>query len=209
MADEGICVDFTLIPLYTNFPRYLCSAYANLLMADFETKLLEGSVDKPLVWFRYIDDVVFIWTHSQSKLDSFLEYVNNFHQAIKFTSASSREEVSFLDVRVIRKGCTLETDLYCKPTDTHQYLHKESCQPWHTKKAVPYGQALRIRRICSEDGNFQERSEELVGWLTNRGYEEGFVRNRLIGSRKWIGTCYLIRMGDLIGVGGGNVSLLL
>ena len=34
-------------------------AYANLFMADFETKLLDGSVDKPLVWFRYIDDVFF------------------------------------------------------------------------------------------------------------------------------------------------------
>ena len=73
----------------------------------------------------------------------------------------------------------METDLYCKPTDTHQYLHKGSCHPWHTKKAIPYGQALKIRRICSEDGNFQERSEDLVGWLTNRGYEEGFVREQV------------------------------
>ena len=28
---------------------------------------------KPLVWFRYIDGVFFIWTHGQEKLDSFLE----------------------------------------------------------------------------------------------------------------------------------------
>ena len=58
-------------------------------------------------------------------------------------------------------------------------MHKGSCHPWHTKKAIPYGQALRRRRICSEDGSFQEKSEELVGWLTNRGYEEGFVREQV------------------------------
>ena len=28
---------------------------------------------KSLVWFRYIDDVFFIWTHGQGKFDSFLE----------------------------------------------------------------------------------------------------------------------------------------
>ena len=32
-------------------------AYANLFMAEFERKLLEGTFDKPMVWLRYIDDV--------------------------------------------------------------------------------------------------------------------------------------------------------
>ncbi len=39
------------------------TAYANLFISDFERKLLEGSTDKPMVWFRYIDDAFFIWTH--------------------------------------------------------------------------------------------------------------------------------------------------
>ncbi len=29
-------------------------AYATLLLADFERRLLEGSVDKPMVWFRWL-----------------------------------------------------------------------------------------------------------------------------------------------------------
>ena len=154
-------------------------AYANLFMADLEKRLLDGAVDKPLVWLRYIDDVFFIWTHGQSKLDSFLEYLNGFHQTIKFTSESSMEKVSFLDVMVVKKGGILETDLYCKPTDTHQYLQRGSCHPWHVKKAIPYGQALRIRRICSDDGKFLARSKELVGWFKDRGYDEGFVKEQV------------------------------
>ena len=63
-------------------------------------------------------------------------------------------QMDVMDVMVVRKGRALETDLYCKPTDTHQYLQRASCHPWHTKKAIPYGQALRIRRICSDDGKF-------------------------------------------------------
>ena len=148
-------------------------------MTRLEEGLLDGCQDKPWAWFRYIDDVFFIWTHGKDKLVSFLEYINNYHETIKFTSESSEEKVSFLDVMVARKGCVLETDLYCKPTDTHQYLQKGSCHPWHTKKAIPYGQALRIRRICSDNVKFEAKSEELVGWLKDRGYEEAFVREQV------------------------------
>ena len=31
---------------------------------------------KLLLWFRYIDEVFFIWTHGQEKLDSFIEELN-------------------------------------------------------------------------------------------------------------------------------------
>ena len=83
-----------------------------------------------------------------------------------------------------RKGQALETDLYCKSTDTHQYLQKSSCHPWHVKKAIPYGQALRIRRIFSDEKKFRMRSGELVGWLVNRGYKEYFVREQIVRASK-------------------------
>ena len=38
-----------------------------ILMDQFETKFLETQEDKPLVWFRYIDDVFFIWTQGKEK----------------------------------------------------------------------------------------------------------------------------------------------
>ena len=42
-------------------------------MDEVETSFFETQEMKPLVWFQYIDDVSFIWTHEQEKLDSFLE----------------------------------------------------------------------------------------------------------------------------------------
>ena len=69
--------------------------------------------------------------------------------------------------------------MFCKPTDTHQYLHKNSCHSCHTKKAIPYGQALRFRRKCSEDRLFQERVGELAGWLKERGYEESLINEQI------------------------------
>ena len=104
----------------------------------------------------------------REQLSSFVEYINSYHQTIKFTTEKSRDSVSYSDISVSRKGPALETDLYCKSTDTHQYLQKSSCHPWHVKKATLYGQALRFRRIFSHEKKFRMRSEELVGWLVDR-----------------------------------------
>ena len=151
-------------------------AYANLFMIQLEERLLDASADKPLVWMRFIDDVFFIWMHGEEKLKSFINLLNSSHETIKFTREQSRDSISFLDVKVtVGEGGVLSTDLFCKPTDTHKYLHKKSCHPWHTKKAIPYGQALRLRRICSEDRQFQDRVGELAGWLKDRGYKESLV----------------------------------
>ena len=57
----------------------------------------------------------------------------------------------------------LITDVYSKPTDTHQYLKLDykSCHPEHVKKGIPYGQALRRRWICDSDEVFKERLNEM------------------------------------------------
>ena len=41
----------------------------------------------------------------------------------------------FLDVSVSLQNEKLHTDLYCKPTDKHQYLYYTSCHPKHTKNS--------------------------------------------------------------------------
>ena len=155
-------------------------AYANLFMTRLEERLMDTFADKPLVWMRFIDDIFFIWTHGEDRLKLFIDHLNSSHDTIKFTSEHSTESISFLDVTVkVGEGGVLMTDLFCKPTDTHQFLHKKSCHPWHTKKAIPYSQALRYRRICSDDRQFKEHVGKLAGWLKDRGYEESLVNQQI------------------------------
>ena len=95
--------------------------YACIFMDKIESDFLKTQEAKPLVWYRYIDDVFFIWTHSEQKLNSFLEELNNFLPNIKFTHESSKENI-FLDLPISLSENKLYTDLYVKPTDRHQYL---------------------------------------------------------------------------------------
>ena len=69
--------------------------------------------------------------------------------------------------------------MFVKDTDTHQYLDFSSCHTFHTKKGIPYGQALRIRRIVSDDDVFEQRCSDLKGWLRRRGYPEDLVDDQI------------------------------
>ena len=42
------------------------------------------------------------------------------------------------------------TDLYIKPTETHQFLLGSSCQLSYTRRNIAYSQTLRISRIYSK-----------------------------------------------------------
>ena len=64
----------------------------------------------------------------------FLEKIESTHPIIKFTEDWSDSSVNFVDVKVTMKDGKITTDLYSKPTNTHQYLNSSSCQPYHCKK---------------------------------------------------------------------------
>ena len=108
--------------------------YACIFMDQVETEFLKTQKYKPLVWFRYIDDVFFIWTHGKETLSWFLEDLNNFHPNIKFSHEVNKESIYFLDLNIRLSDGNISTDLYVKPTDRHQFLHYTSSHPDHTKR---------------------------------------------------------------------------
>ena len=59
--------------------------YACIFMDKVEREFLEAEDIKPWVWLRYIDDIFFIWTKGENKLESFLQRLNTFHPNLKFT----------------------------------------------------------------------------------------------------------------------------
>ena len=125
---------------------------ANLFLAKFETDALLRAPFQPYIWWRFIDDIFMIWTHSLDDLQTFTTYLNNIH-------------LSFI--------------LYTKPTDKHQYLSQSSCHPRHTKRTIPFSLPLRLRRICSSDETFKLRTNELRTYLNKRGYNPSFLNQEI------------------------------
>lgn len=108
--------------------------YANLLMGRPEQKFLQKNHYRPFVWWKYIDDIFIIWTHGPDKLQTFIDFLSKQHPTKQFTADNKNHlKISYLDVTVSLDNGKILTDLYVKPTDTHQYLFNSSCHPKHTK----------------------------------------------------------------------------
>ena len=162
----------------------MAPTYANLYMGLLEEQLLEQTTLKPLVWFRFIDDIFFLWTFGPTKLKQFFDVCNSFDPHIKFEQMVSPTTIPFLDVQVILDNGKIKTDLYTKPTDTHQYLNWISCHPHHTKAAIPYSLALRLCRICSENDFFEKQARELFNILLDRGYKPKHIKQSIAKARQ-------------------------
>ena len=151
----------------------MATAFANNAISIYERKLLTGKCNKPFVWFRYIDDIFAIWTCGEDKFKDFMPYINSINSSFQLTRNYSKECVQFWDVSVFADNSgNITTDLYIKPTDTHQYLLATICHPNHTNRSIPYCQALRILRICSNKESAKLRCTELVDCLDKRGYNK-------------------------------------
>ena len=147
----------------------MAPSYANLFMGHFETNFLQTCLQKPIVWLRYIDDIFLLWNEGKDTLVNFISAANIFHPTIKFTFEISTSVIHFLDIAVHKTiDNRLETDLYCKPTDAHLYLHYSSCHPCNTKHSLPYSLAFRLLRICSTKEFLLKRLSELKDFLLNR-----------------------------------------
>ena len=70
---------------------------------NLEERILHICSFKPLVWWRYTDNIFLLWQHGEEKLKEFLDLLNRYHPSIKFTSIYSRKWIDFLDVEIIKE----------------------------------------------------------------------------------------------------------
>ena len=88
--------------------------------------------------------------------------MNEKYPTIKFTAEWSQTSINFLAITVSIIGGRDATDLYVKPTDSHQYLCSSS-------------QAFRLKRICADPNSFDRICDDLEKWPIERGYSDSKV----------------------------------
>ena len=76
------------------------------------------------------------------------------------------------DSHVHRKTVTLPL-IFRKNTIVFMY---SSSHPSHVKNSIPFSQFLRLRRLCSDDSDFSEKSEAMCQFFDKRGYPVSVVQ---------------------------------
>ena len=145
-------------------------SYANLFMGNFEKTHILPLQEKSSFYLRFINNIFSLWNGTEEELKSFINRVNIVHPTIKFETNYSNTEINFSDTTVkITSKNELVTTLYKKETDRNTFLHHKSYHPPSTKKSIPYSQALRLSRICSDGNDYHKQLEELRDRFIQRG----------------------------------------
>ena len=106
-------------PLFPNLNLHI----ACIFMDDVQSTFLETQSLQPLIWFRYIEDLFFIWTHGEEKLQLVLTNLSNYIPHIKFTYEFNKEYISFLDLKVSFCDGKRTADLHVYPLiDTNNHI---------------------------------------------------------------------------------------
>ena len=117
-------------------------------------------------------------------INVFKGVLNNLHPGIVFTveestkvniNGQSLEYLNFLDISVnVHTSGQVQTDVYYKPTNNHDYLDFKSHHPSHTRYNIPYNLAKRI--FCSDFKTEELHLSELKQWLLDCNYPSSIIK---------------------------------
>ncbi len=144
-----------------DWPRRKIPAHVNKYTTYLENTLMTYS------WYGH--------TARNNCKNIYSNYLNAFHQSIKFTYDISATEATFLDVTVYKGKRHEETQNpgLQNTFQTHQHNPEylaSSCHPAGVKKGIAIGECLRFLRNTSNKKEFEKQRDNLLEHLQNRGY---------------------------------------
>ena len=174
-------------------PPYACLSIGYLEETKFYPELYSHFSEEDCKFiienfFRYMDDGFNPWPTSLEI--NILEYIlNNLDVQIEFTlepaklvkdhNGNSLQTLEFLDIKVIlHSSGKIETDVFYKPTNTHDYLSFDSHHPNHVKQNIPYTLAKRIMVFTSNPEKESSNLNDLKKWLLTCGYPKKLIQKK-------------------------------
>ena len=129
----------------------------------------------PPDWSRFRDDCFSPWFGGIPALLEFTEWLNSLSDSIKFTVKYSEVQLEVLDTLLFIINGRIVSRVYFKPTDGHMYLLPQSSHHPSLYRNIPFGVALRLRRICSRDDWFDEQLDEYCQFFKRRKYKDSVI----------------------------------
>ena len=130
----------------------------------------------PLLWLRYVDDVLAFWEGTEKELSDLLLFLNGLRSSISFkVEVESEGRLPFLDVLIERRSAGLSFSVFRKKTHTDRYLCRDSAHPVGVFKSLVRSLSKRAQTICSGHYLKAERSRVFDSLHAN-GYDQAECR---------------------------------
>ena len=165
----------------------MAPAYANIFMYTIEKTILSKSPEIKF-WRRFIDYVICGFEETSPNTQKLLiDKANSITPEIQFTTegnilffSSPLKVISFfLDTNIRIINGSIKVAPFIKPTDKRLYVGHDSNHPPHQKENIAYSQSLRLRRICSEEEDYDTHTKLLKEALIVRGYDEHKIQPKI------------------------------
>ena len=133
----------------------LAQALATVVVEDFKEKFLRETPKKPLLWQRYIDDVLTFWPHTESEFTQFVHGLNSLTPRLHFTHTVLPYSTKFLDLPIYTPqdfpvSGRLSTSIFCKPTNTFSYALGSTYVSPHTLKGIAIRETLNLNILKTD-----------------------------------------------------------
>ena len=149
--------------------------FANLFLAAYEKKWMADLGHLfPCKYYRYLDDVFFVYTQGRDKLAQWCRAMNETSPSLRFTFDIGTT-VTFLDLEISvgtrhKRSFQLDYNLFDKPTNRHLYTDPSSNQPDKYKFSWITGENIRLLRNSDSEKKFNENILRYKEYLLARNY---------------------------------------
>ena len=96
-------------------------AFANFYMASVEIKSLNEINEKPILYARYVGDILLVVNSVEQMHAIQTKFKEN--SVLKFTHEEGHNKLAFLDVQIEIENNELKTSVYVKATNTGELLN--------------------------------------------------------------------------------------
>lgn len=154
---------------------------AELFLDDLENKFIMSPknpfIDSIVYWFRYVDDILCLFSGDRAKLFGFYNYINSVHDSIKFTvELEENNRLNFLDLRIIKQNNRHEFGIFRKPSSTDTILHRNSFHHPRQKMAVFHNLFYRLLNLPLQE----EESDKEFNYILHLARVNGFSEDEAI-----------------------------
>ena len=149
---------------------------SEIVMQHIEKLALNSGIERPLFWFRYVDDC--IAALPSGSCQSYSNHLNSINSNIQFTyECQINNQLSFLDMKItVDETGVMSYNVFRKPSNSGKYLDFNSYHHTTQKRNVVLALKNRAHKICSE--NTVNREYEVINNdLKKNGYPSKFISN--------------------------------